>query len=171
MLKSVGLLFLFLGCLFFGLTQSMDLKKRLKLLTELRRTLKLLSGEIRCVHSPLPEAFVRVGKKVSEPYSGFLQAAAEGMEGEKKRPLGEIFQENQSLFLGTALNKEDQEMILELGRQMGYLDITMQLQTLELFGEALEESINNAAEDYSKKAKMYRYLGVLTGLFLVMLLV
>lgn len=171
MLKPVGLLFLFLGCLSCGLTRSLNLRKRLELLNEFRRVLILLSGEIRYIHSPIPEAFSRVGKKVAEPYRSFLLAVAARLEGEDKRPLGEVFEENRGFFDGTALTKEDRERILELGRQIGYLDLTMQLKTLELCRETLEDAIKKAAADYGEKAKMYRYLGVLAGLFLVVLLV
>lgn len=170
MLKMWGLCFLFLGCLIFGLTKSANLHKRLELLEELRRVLMLLSGEIRYIHSPLPEAFRRVGQKAAEPFGTFFKAVADDMEGDEKKPLWELFQKERRRFQGTALQKEDIELLLELGKQMGYLDITMQLRTLELYGTMLEEVIQKAAGDYSGKARMYRYLGVLGGLFLVVLL-
>ena len=171
MLKAAGLGCLFLGCVCFGMGKSANLRKRRELLEEFRRCLLLLSGEIRCVHSPLPDAFRQMGKKVAEPYRTLFTAVADGMEREEKIPLGEIFEENVRLLDRTVLLREDKGMILELGRQLGYLDIEMQLKTLELCETVLEDTIQKAAGDYSGKARIYRYLGVLTGLFLVVLLV
>lgn len=171
MLKLLGLLFLFVDCVFLGWNQSHGLKKRLELLEELKRLLLLLSGEIRCGHATLPEAFFQVGKKARSPYGEFFIKVSEELNGEVRKPLQEVFERQLKNLHSSGLWKEDLELLLDLGKALGYLDLTMQLSTLKLYEDMLDASIQKAAGEYGPKAKMYRYLGVLGGLFLVVLLV
>lgn len=170
MLRWMGLGFLFLGCSFFGVTKSRELKKRLEMLEEFRRVLLLLAGEIRCVRSTLPEAFERISGKVADPFDRFLKQVARQTEKDGKRPFFELYEEALQVFQGTPLKKEDRGLLRELGQQLGYLDVQMQLGTLELYEELVREEIQKAAAEYGQKARMYRYLGVLTGVFLVVFL-
>lgn len=171
MLKMLGLFCLFLSCTLLGVSKSSNLRRRLELLEELRRVLLLLAGEIRCVRSPLPEAFRRIGTKAAAPYDTFLKRVANDMEGDSKKPFFVIFQEALEVFQDVPLSKEDRALLRELGQQLGYLDVQMQLKTLELYEEMVKEAIRKAAGEYGQKARMYRYLGVLLGVFLVVLLV
>ena len=170
MLKVWGLVCLFLGCMVCGLASSENLKRRLELLEAFRRIMILLSGEIRCVHSTLPEALERIKEKAVPPFDCFLARICEDMKGENRKPLGELFERHLGILKESSLNEEDLLLIHELGKQLGYLDIAMQLQTLEYYEEMLDTSVKKAAGEYGKKARMYRYLGVLAGLFLVVLL-
>ncbi len=171
MLRLLGLGLLFTGCVLLGLHQSRSLKKRLELLEELKRILLLLTGEIRCGHATLPEAFLQIGKKARSPYREFFLKAAEELSGDVKKPMREVLEHQINNLQGFGLLPEDLELLLDLGKALGDLDLVMQLDTLKLYGEMLDASVKKAAGEYGPKAKMYRYLGVLGGLFLVVLLV
>ena len=54
---------------------------------------------------------------------------------------------------------------------LGYLDREMQLATLKSFDETLAEKISELKEGLPAQKKLYRSLGVLGGLFLVIFLV
>ena len=85
MLKAAGLFLLFSGCFSLGIGKSRGLKKRLELLRELKKLLLLLSGEIRCVKTPLPEAFRKIGRKAEDPFGTFFQKVAEELTGEGRK--------------------------------------------------------------------------------------
>lgn len=84
MLKAAGLFLLFSACLSFGFGKSHALKKRLEFLRELKKALLLLSGEIRCAKTPLPDAFRKIGGKLREPLRGFFQSVAKELEGKEE---------------------------------------------------------------------------------------
>ena len=161
MLKAAGLFLLFSGCFSLGIGKSRGLKKRLELLRELKKLLLLLSGEIRCAKTPLPEAFRKIGRKAEDPFGTFFQKVAEELTGENRKLPETAFSRQMKLLKESPLTPEDR----------GYPDLSVQLETLKLFEENLEELIKKAAADYRGKAKVYRYLGALAGLFLVVFLI
>ena len=170
MLTAAGLFLLFSACLSCGFGKSHALKKRLEFLRELKKALLLLSGEIRCAKTPLPDAFCKIGGKLREPLRFFFQSVAKELEGEGRKLPEIVFQDQLGCLGESAWNREDRAFLLELGKQLGCPDLSVQLQTLELFEEGLRELIKKASEDCREKAKIYRYLGALSGLFLVVLL-
>ena len=171
MVKITGLLFLFVSCCMCGLSKSRNLKKRVELLGELKCMILYLAGEIRCMHETLPEAFQRISGRLKTPYRELLRKIAEEMEREGKKTIVEIFDREVSELKNFPFDKEDLELIKNLGKQLGYLDIQMQLKNLELCEGLVEVSMKKASAEYLQKAKMYRYMGVLAGLFLVIILV
>lgn len=171
MLKAAGLFLLFSGCFSLGIGKSRGLKKRLELLRELKKLLLLLSGEIRCAKTPLPEAFRKIGRKAEDPFGTFFQKVAEELTGEGRKLPETAFYRQMKLLKESPLTPEDRSFLLDLGKDLGYPDLSVQLETLKLFEENLEELIKKAAADYRGKAKVYRYLGALAGLFLVVFLI
>lgn len=71
---------------------------------------------------------------------------------------------------GTFLKKEDKEQLKTLGEVLGYLDLEMQLNSLDLYLEQLDLSILEAQEAIRTKRKLYQSLGVAGGIFLILLL-
>ena len=58
-----------------------------------------------------------------------------------------------------------------MGEVLGYLDLEMQLSSIELYLEQLELCIRESQEAARTKQKLYQSLGVAGGIFLVILLV
>lgn len=91
MLKAAGLFLLFSACLSFGFGKSHALKKRLEFLRELKKALLLLSGEIRCAKTPLPDAFRKIGGKLREPLRFFFSVCCKGTGRGRKKTAGNRF--------------------------------------------------------------------------------
>lgn len=170
MLKLLGLLFLFLGCFFWGWNKSLLLKCRILSLLELQKLLSLLHGEIQCGHTPLPEAFFLAEKKMKPPFDEFAGKLGKSLEEEEKRPFLKIWEDGLSSLKKTGLSGEDLSLIGEVGGRIQAVDVRMQLSVLRLYEELIRERVKKAREEYGTKARMYRYLGALSGLFVVILL-
>lgn len=69
------------------------------------------------------------------------------------------------------ISKSDSELLKNIGRQLGTSDLDGQISGVRLRQAELNSAIASAEEDYSRKAKLYRSLGVLTGVFIVIMLV
>ena len=46
----------------------------------------------------------------------------------------------------------------------------MQVSTIELYLEQVQEEIKNAQENFKRNGKLYRMMGVMAGIFLVILM-
>ena len=87
------------------------------------------------------------------------------------RTFGELWRDQiQKGLAGTKLKREDREQLGVLGESLGYLDLEMQLSSIELYLEQLEIRIRDAQESLTGKQKLYQSLGVAGGIFLVILL-
>ena len=62
-------------------------------------------------------------------------------------------------------------MLKGLGENFGYLDIQMQLNHLALDIQQVETRIGQAQQELAAKQKMYQYLSIMSGLFLILLLI
>lgn len=172
MLKMLGLGLIIGACSAIGMSMGRDLKRRVAQLQELRRMTGMLQGEIQYAKSPLSEAFRHAAARLKEPFSAFLRHTAEDMEQFSGEPFSEIFARNAGEELkDSGLLKEDLEQLCGFGEHLGYLDQQMQLRTIDLYRMQISETCEQAAEELKNKEKVYRYLGVCTGLFLAILFV
>lgn len=71
----------------------------------------------------------------------------------------------------TDLTSDDINVIKDFGKTLGQTDLQGQLSKTKLTLEFLDKQIQEAQIDESKNKKMYKTLGVLTGLGLVIILI
>lgn len=69
------------------------------------------------------------------------------------------------------LNSEDIEIIKSLGKMLGKTDVEGQISEINLTSEFLETQIIKAEEDCKKNEKMYKTLGTIVGLAIVIILI
>ncbi len=68
------------------------------------------------------------------------------------------------------LNKEDKEIIVSFGFQLGKSDLEGQLSNCDLYKDRLRLQLDNARKNKEKNGDMYMRLSVLSGVLIVILL-
>ena len=68
------------------------------------------------------------------------------------------------------LNNDDIEIIKELGISLGQTDLEGQLKNIRLVQTALKSQLDNAREEKNRNFKLYRNMGVLCGLILIIII-
>ena len=63
------------------------------------------------------------------------------------------------------------EELARLGEDLGYMDITMQENTINLYLEELKGEISQTRQEAPARKKLYQALGLMAGMFLAILLV
>lgn len=172
MLKAAGALLVILSCGAMGYGKSLNYSKRLRELEEIQKMVYFLLGEITYRREALPEAMLRVADKSRPPLSRFLlevSKAAKAYQGER---FSRIFALKAREHLkDTSLTKEDLEGFSRLGEDLGYMDITMQENTINLYLEELKREISRTRQEAPARKKLYQALGIMAGMFLAILLV
>ncbi len=175
-----------------GLLYANRLKEQIEELETIKKLLLMLRGEIKYTKTPLPDAFASIAVRMKEPFGSFLEELAKQMENPEriKGPYGELLfkvagqmdsMKGQTLaqiweacvaeyLKESALLKEEKEKWVHFGSQLGYLDKEMQVSTIELYLEQVQEEIKNAQENFKRNGKLYRMMGVMAGIFLVILM-
>ena len=104
----------------------------------------------------------------------FFEKAAEGIRRNAGESLYEIWSEAmEALGKGereTALTGEDLLQLKGLGQNLGYLDVDMQERLLLLYLEQLDLTIAGLRVQQREKCRLYASMGVMGGIFLVIVL-
>ncbi|MBQ8184748.1 MAG: stage III sporulation protein AB [Lachnospiraceae bacterium] len=172
MLKLLGSLLVLACSAGLGVAGSMDLKRHCMELRLLKQAVYMLRGEIKHAKAPLPEAFGALAGRMASPFSEFFANLAQGLVSGEGRSLKELWEKEirESLKQST-LRRDEKQRFQQLGEGLGYLDLEMQMSTIELYLEQLEGDIARAQEELQTKQKLYQSLGIAGGIFLVILLV
>lgn len=154
-----------MGCLFAG-----EIKRRLEDLKAAKSMAILLRGDIRYAQTALPEALENAAKRHEGRLGPFLKRVAGELKEYSGTSLKDIWAKAVKEELKhTSLTKKDRECLLFLGEQLGYLDKDMQMNTIDWYITQLEEIMKEVSSDAKQKMRLYQSLGVLAGLFVVIL--
>lgn len=171
MLRGVGLGMIFFACSAIGVTAAWELKRRIRSLRDLEEAMMLLQGEIRYARATLPEAFQHVGQRAAPSCRPFFESTGKLMEQLKHKSAREAMQScAEEKLKNQGLKREDLERLYRVGEQLGYLDQEMQIKGIEFYIEQQKAACSDAEKEYKEKERVYHCLGVMGGLFLVILL-
>lgn len=171
MMRLFGMACILAGSTGIGIRMAKELDLRIEELISLQHLMLALRGEIRYMHQPLPEAFSRLAGKASEPFGTFFSRTARELEMRRGSTAEEIWRENMHKELGGLhLNARELEEFSRLGSMLGYLDVEMQINTLDHYLDQLKLSSAQAMETAKSRRRIYQYLGALGGAALVILI-
>lgn len=169
-LKIAGLICMIAGGVGVGYSMSVQVGRRYHQLQELQRMAAFLMGEITYANTPLPEALKHTAQRMEEPFASFLEELVKEMMKFPSGTFAELFEQSVYLCLGaSSLEKKDLEMLCHMGASLGYLDRQMQIRTLQLYETELKQEVMNTYESMPGRQKLYQTLGIMGGLFLVIL--
>ncbi len=169
--KWIGALLILLAAASLGNRQAARQRRRVLELEEFRLALRLLSAEIGYTATPLPralkEVIPRLGRREVRDF--FREAAGRlAMEGENAGGAWSYATEKSRVNL--ALEEADRLAILRAAAGLGGLGRVDQVKQLEMAEAELAKLAAEAAEGLAGREKMWRYLGVLGGITVVILL-
>lgn len=111
--------------------------------------------------------FMEIANKIGGNVGNIFDRAANRM---KEVPAGEAWvQALQETKCN--LNQEDISVMQNLGRLLGQTDLDGQISEIEVVNDFLTAQLENASEERRKNEKMYRTLGLVTGLTIAIILI
>ena len=171
-LKIIGSLFLMTSAALIGFLKAEELRTRVKMLQEMKRMMLLLQGEFRFHKAELSEAFLGVSERAGEPFSEFLFGISKKIESRNAGGFEGIFhEESEKLLEAEGFCKEDLHLLELLQNSLGYLDLTMQTETLNQAVMQTEEAIEQAKKQFEIKGRLYRTMGVTVGALLTLIII
>ncbi len=171
-LKFIGSLFLMVSATTIGFLKAEELSERVKRLKEFKRMVIFLQGELRFHRATLSEAFGNVAERIEEPFSSFLKEVSERLEAKDSGNFETVWGEmTEKLLHKKGVAKEDGQLLEMLRGSLGYLDLAMQTENLNLVILQTEEAIRLAKEQQEVKGKLYQTMGITAGAFLILLII
>lgn len=170
MLKGLGILLILLSGTGLGFSSSWRMRRRLRELKNMQRMALLLENEIGCARTVFVQALARTGGKLEGGCKEFIQNLSRRIQKNQKESLEQMFWEEASKYQKEwCLLPGDLELLVQLGMYLGRESRKVQLEQLKLFQKELEQEILILEKALPAKQKMYQSLGILGGLFLVIL--
>lgn len=171
MIKILGFICIIAGGSGIGYSMSRQISRRYEELQNLQRMTGMLAGEITYGNTPLPEALSSIGRRLDGSVAVFLDKLSENLMEQPHESLAILFEQKMRENLEKSqLQEKDLEALSKMGSFLGYLDRDMQLRTLKLYQTELEREIQDTYKSMPGKKKLYQSIGIMGGLFLVILL-
>lgn len=171
MLKIIGSLIVIVMSSLLGFMYSRDFEFRPRELRELQSLLQILENEISFLSNLLTDSFERVCKSSTGNSAEFFRQALCNLKSGKGLNASEAWEMAvKDEKIKTSLNKEDKEILASFGKLLGNSDLESQVKNIRLTISQLKNQEQKAEESRKKNAKMYKSLGALAGIAIVIIL-
>lgn len=165
MQKLIGSILIIFACSAIGFEKSYEMQLHLKELETLKNVFVLLKKEIQYTRVPLAELFLKISKKMEGGCSCWLEELSQKLYGCEQGTFQDVWGDSlKKFFRESKLTKTEKEELHQLGKSIGYIE------GVDLYLDQLEISIQRTREELKNKKKMYQSIGILGGIFLVIVL-
>ncbi|HHV06905.1 MAG TPA: hypothetical protein GXX69_01635 [Firmicutes bacterium] len=169
-LRLVGGLILVFATGNLGFAVARRLRERVALLIRLQGLLQFLITEIDFAVTLFPEALIKVGESLGSDVNMFCNQVVKSLD--LGLPLSAAWEHGlTSLVNDSPLQPGDIRPLLTLAPIIGLTDSKDQLRHLKLAQEHLRQRQLEAEQEADKNQKLWCYLGVLSGLVTVLILI
>lgn len=155
------------GCTALGVIYAKRYSNRVLELKEMKNALNMFENKIKFTYEDIATVFKDISKTIKGNIGKVFENASNKMINKNA---GEAWEEALNVTF-TALKQEDIEIIKGLGRMLGKTDINGQISEIELVSEFLETQIKEAEYEKNKNYKMYKTLGIVVGIAIVIILI
>lgn len=168
--KSVCALLIIYSATRIGLLIADNYRQRPRQLRQLQFALQLMENEISYAATPLPQIWVKLARRIEEPI-GSIFARANQLLSNRVTTTGEAFSTAiQEGIRNTSLCSSDVEVLLTLAASLGKGSRGEQVQCIRLVLSELAVEEQKAEQERQENERLWRYLGFLTGVSLVIVL-
>ena len=95
----------------------------------------------------------------------------ERLENRQGTSLSGIWEEETRRYLAeTGIPQDIMESLIRLGSELGTIDIEMQVRTLDLYLEQMEQKMEDMRTEQKERIRLYQCVGVTGGIFLAIIL-
>lgn len=141
---------------------------RLKELISIKSLLNIFENKIKFTQSPLEDIFKNIAENCSEKnIKNIFQALA--IDTKQNGNLHKIWEETIN-NKASNLNSEDKKILIDMGKTLGTTDVDGQVSNIKIASSFIDTQIQKAEKEKEKNVKMFRTLGLVAGLTIIIIL-
>lgn len=167
LIKGILLLAVLISSSYIGFLISDKYKKRVQDLKEIKKGLNIFETKIRYTVEPIADIFLEISNNSSVKIGEFFKEAAIKMKQLNAKEAWLQAVEVSKINI----TKEDKEILKGLGKLLGKTDLEGQISQIDLTSNFIDIQIEKAEKELAKNEKLYKTLGVVSGLALVIILI
>lgn len=149
-----------------GILISKSYENRVIELKEFKNILNIMKTKIKFTYEPLAEIFKQISKDNQTNVEKIFDQMANQIT---YYPTKDVW-ENCIQDADISIKQEDKDILKRLGKLLGQTDVEGQISEIEVTQNFLDTQIEKAEEEKKKNQKMYKTLGIVTGLVFVIIL-
>ena len=157
---------IFLTSSAIGIIKSRKYIYRVEELKEFKNALNMFRTKIKFTYEPIPEIFEQISKSITPAIGGIFKLASYNMNF---YPAGEAWTKAMDTDI-LNINLEDKNILKDLSKLLGATDLDGQLSQIDITYNFLDEQIKKAEKEKLKNESLYRKLGMVIGLGIVIVL-
>ena len=172
MLKIIGALLVLAACIGYALSLLGQARHRGAVLAAGRELTELLIAEIRYERLPMADILESIRQRIHPDIGSVLTEVADGLQQGRAESLDEIWKQsfaNAAKTLGLAA--QEQQLLEDIGRNLGYLDEEAQSAHLRGCGEKIGYAMERWQKSYEEQKKVYLTFSLAAGIFLILILI
>lgn len=157
---------IFLSSSAIGMLISKKYEDRVNELKEFKNALNMFKAKIKFTYEPIPEIFEQISNSMNSKPGKIFKLASNNM---KLLAAGDAW--NMAIDTNIlSITEEDKNILKNLSKLLGQTDLEGQVNQIDLTSNFLNEQIAKAEKEKLKNEKMYRTLGMIIGLAIVIIL-
>lgn len=165
--KLILLLCVFGTSSIIGIIISKKYSNRVHILKQIKNGLGIFELKLNYSCETIPEVFTEISKKIDGTAGEIFSNMVANME---KMPVTEAWEKSINEN-SDCLNIEDINSLKPLGKLLGKTDVQGQISQVKIVQEFIDKQMLEAIEDKNKNSIMYKKLGAVVGIMLVIVLI
>ena len=165
-IKFSILIGIFASSLYLGILISKKYSNREKELVEIQNALNILEAKIKFTYEPLQEVFREISRQLNNNIGTIFEKTQKNISS-----LGTGQAWNKAIDeTETDLTQEDKNILKGLGRLIGKTSLEGQISEINLMKSFIEKQTEKAKREREKNEKMYKTLGGIIGMAIVIII-
>ncbi|WP_067836838.1 stage III sporulation protein SpoIIIAB [Amphibacillus sediminis] len=166
----IGAMLLIAATTLIGFDRSDRLKKRPQQLRQLKTALQIMEAEIIYSQHTIRSVCQHVSNQIPNPLAHFFNLIANKISDSDDLALLWT-QELKQLKSYTALEQHELDILQQFGNTLGQFDTNQQQKQIQLTLVHLDRLLAEAHDNYLALSKVYRGIGVLSGILIALVLI
>lgn len=168
-MKLLGMVLVFLSTSSLGYLFALKYKMRRLMLKSMISSLNLFKIEITYSKAPLEEILMAISNSSDKNIKFVFYRTGVILSQNEGYTAGEAWEIALNEWHNNYLKKEDVEILRSFGYGLGNSDVYNQEKNFDLTIEFLKRQLSNADEESKKNEKLYKNIGILAGLAIIIL--
>ncbi len=168
-IKTISLILILGLATYVGNIMAKKYTNRVKELICIKLALNFLENKIKFTQTPLKEIFNQIAKTTND--KNIKNLFSKIIENLNKNLSITLALENAINTCETNLTKEDRNILLDMGKMLGKTDVEGQVSQIEITNSFLNNQIEKAEKEKNKNTKLYKTLGIISGLAIIIILI
>lgn len=165
-LKVLNLGAIFFICFYIGSYKAKLCDERVKELQRFLNGITMFKNKVEFTYEPINQIFLDISKVIYENNENIF---CDIQKNKNERDINILWNEETDKIKN--INNEDKEIIKMFGKLLGKTDIKGQLGQIELTSKLIEKQIEKAEYEKNKNFKVYKTMGIISGLGICIILV